>query len=734
MNLIGCLVLACTPPIVGRAQGNPWRRPGIPDQAALKKLPKDGGANWNRLVFEMSPYLQQHAANPVDWYPWGEEAFARAKAENKPVFLSIGYSTCHWCHVMERESFEDQEVAKLLNSMFVCIKVDREERPDIDEMYMTFCQAMTGSGGWPLTLVLTPDKRPFFAGTYFPKTSRYGRVGMLELLPKLQESWLGQREKIDQVADYMVRQYHAFNAAPSGSLGPESLQAAFRGLAGRFDFQAGGFGRAPKFPTPHQLMFLLRYWKRTGEAQALHMVVTTLTRMRQGGIYDQVGHGFHRYSTDANWLVPHFEKMLYDQALLALAYLEAFQATGTPLFEQTAREILAYVQRDLRAPEGGFYSAEDADSEGVEGLFYLWGYEEWKSVLGEAGLDRLTAAFGVQKGGNYQEQTAEGVIFNGLNILHQPASIPELAKRHGLSESQVREELEGARQKLWAARSKRVRPLRDDKILTDWNGLMIAAFARAASVLQDPAYEEVAKQAADFILAEMRGKDGRLLKRYRNGVAGLPAHLDDYAFFSWGLLELYEATFEIRYLEAALAFSHHIQTDFADSSGGYFLTGSGSEDLIVRPKSMNDGALPAGNSVAALNAMRLAGMTGDSQWAENARNLFKSFPQALAESATFLMMALEFDVAGSREIVLVGAPGEGSLAEIRQAIFAPYSPNKVVLFKSTASDELSKIAPFTRDQRTLDGHATLYVCRNFSCKAPTTSLEKMREFLSPDGP
>jgi uncharacterized protein YyaL (SSP411 family) len=670
----------------------------------------------------------------VDWYPWGEEAFARAKAENKPVFLSIGYSTCHWCHVMERESFEDEGVAKLLNTLFVCIKVDREERPDIDEIYMTVCQAMTGSGGWPLTAVLTPDKRPFFAGTYFPKNSLYGRIGMMELLPKLQESWLGQREKIDQFAEHMVRQYHAFNNPPTEALGPHSLQSAFGSLASRFDFQAGGFGRAPKFPSPHQLMFLLRYWKRTGDAQALHMVVTTLTRMRMGGIYDHLGYGFHRYSTDANWLVPHFEKMLYDQALLALAYLEAFQATGTPIFEQTAREILAYVQRDLTAPEGGFYSAEDADSEGVEGLFYLWRYEEWRAVLGQAGLDRLDAAFGMEKGGNYQDHTPAGLSLNGLNILHQPTSLAVLAKRYGLSESQLGEEVEGARQKLLAARSKRMRPMRDDKILTDWNGLMIAAFAKAASVLQDPSYAKVAEQAAEFILAEMRDKDGKLFKRYRNGVAGLPAHLDDYAFLSWGLLELYEASFQLRHLESALALSRIVQAEFSDPAGGYFLTGTAGEDLIVRPKSTGDGALPAGNSVAALNALRLAAMTGDSQWAEKARGLFQSFPRAIAESATFLMMALEFDVAGSNEIVIVGEPNERELAEIRQAIFAPFFPNKVVLFKSTASDALAKIAPFTQEQRALDGKTTLYVCQNFSCKAPTTSLEKMRDLLRPDGP
>ncbi|HEX9596819.1 MAG TPA: thioredoxin domain-containing protein, partial [Anaerolineales bacterium] len=523
---------------------------GIPEQSEIAKLPPDGGEEFNRLIFEKSPYLLQHARNPVDWYAWGPEAFEKARAGDKPVFLSIGYSTCHWCHVMAHESFEDTTVARLMNEAFVCIKVDREERPDVDQIYMSVCQAMTGSGGWPLTVIMAPDKRPFFAGTYFPKKSMHQRIGMTELVPRVADLWRNQRASLLENANKMM-DFLKDNANPKAGdpLGAEVLNQAFQQLSGRYDSQFGGFGQAPKFPSPHNFTFLLRYWQRTQEPSALQMVENTLQQMRLGGIYDHVGFGFHRYSTDSQWLLPHFEKMLYDQALLALAYLETFQATGKPEYAATAREIFTYVLRDMTSPEGGFYSAEDADSEGEEGLFYLWREDELRDVLGEEDGDWVITRFGVQEGGNFHDQATGRKT--GDSILHLKIPLAPASQKQERGEDAEAERWQTIRQKLFDVREERIHPLKDDKILTDWNGLMVAALSRGAAALSEPEYAAAAARAADFILTRLRTPDGALLKRYRLGEAALPAHADDYAFMIWGLIELYEATFDARHLENA---------------------------------------------------------------------------------------------------------------------------------------------------------------------------------------
>ena len=572
----------------------------------------------NRLIREKSPYLLQHAYNPVDWYTWGDEAFEKARKEDKPIFLSIGYSTCHWCHVMEHESFEDTEVARLMNEAFVSIKVDREERPDLDHVYMTVCQMMTGAGGWPLNVILTPDRKPFFAGTYFPKESRFGRLGMMDLAPRIEELWRTQREQVLQSASkIMLALRQVPDSSPGQVPGKDVLDSAYQQLAERFDPVQGGFSQAPKFPTPHNMLFLLRYWKRTGETRALEMVEKTLQAMRLGGIYDHVGFGFHRYSTDAEWLVPHFEKMLYDQAMLAMAYTEAYQATGKSEYAKTAQEIFAYVLRDMTAPNGGFYSAEDADSEGVEGKFYVWNLEDIDRVLESGEADLVKRVFNAKLSGNFEEE-ATGRL-TGSNILHQKSSLSEVASELKLSREELEERLQEARKKLFAAREKRIHPHKDDKILTDWNGLMIAALSKGAQAFDQPKYADAARKAADFIFKTMRDPSGRLLHRFRDGEAALHAHVDDYSFLIWGLLELYEASFDVHYLQSALTLNDDFMAHFWDAGGGgLYFTADDAEELLLRKKEIYDGATPSGNSVAALNLLRLARITANADLEQRA--------------------------------------------------------------------------------------------------------------------
>jgi len=706
----------------------------LPTQSVIDTLPPDGGEEFNRLIHEQSPYLLQHARNPVDWYPWGDEAFARARDLGRPLFLSIGYSTCHWCHVMEHESFEDPEVAALLNELFVCVKVDREERPDIDAVYMAVAQVMTGGGGWPLTVVLTPDKKPFFSATYIPKHGVYGRPGMMELLPAVDRAWREDREGVLASADKVTGFLDQLNDGGDGTPLEPALQAKAHGnLSGRFDPVFGGFGKAPKFPSPHQLSFLLRRWSREGDPRALEMVETTLRNMRRGGLFDHLGYGFHRYSTDARWLVPHFEKMLYDQALLALAYLETYQVTRDPFYADTAEEIFTYVLRDMTSAEGAFYSAEDADSEGVEGLFYVWTADEIREALDEDTATLFLSTYGVTELGNYAEE-ATGHR-SGHNILHLQRPLDEAARRQGVEPTELHRRLSEARQLLLERRDGRIRPLRDDKVLTDWNGLMIAALSRAAVVLDQPRYADAARRAADFCLRELRDDEGRLLKRYRNGSAGLPAHLDDHAFLAWGLLELYEATFETRYLAESVALTDRMLDHFADDErGGFFLTADDGETLLVRTREAYDGAMPSGNSVAAANLARLARITGEPRYATAADGVFRSFSTSAErgpEHFAYLLMAADFAAGPTHEVVVAGVEGDPSTEAMLGALRRPFLPHKVVLFREGSADAppIARIAPFTGAQRPVDGQATAYVCREQACEAPTTDVSHMLGLL-----
>jgi uncharacterized protein YyaL (SSP411 family) len=696
---------------------------GATAQPALDRQP-------NHLRHESSPYLQQHACNPVEWYPWGPEAFARAAAEDKPVFLSVGYATCHWCHVMERESFEDPAVAALLNEAFISIKVDREERPDIDGVYMAVCQAMTGSGGWPLTIVMAPDKQPFYAATYIPKANRFGRVGMLELVPRLRDFWRRRRsEALDLGAQVSRALQDIRTTPPGGAPHADTLYEAYRDLSASFDRREGGFGQAPKFPVPHHLLFLLRYWRRSADPQALGMVTQTLQAMRRGGICDHVGFGFHRYSTDAQWLVPHFEKMLYDQALLTLAYLDAYQATGDEQYAAVAREIITYVLRDMTAAAGGFYSAEDADSEGVEGKYYVWTVAELAERLEPEDADLARRLWSAAPEGNFTAEASERR--SGHNILHQGEPLPTLATALGLSEGELRERRESIRARLHAARQQRVPPLKDDKVLTDWNGLMIAALARAGWVLGEPPYTAAAAAAAGFVRREMVLDNGRLLDRYREGNAGLPAYLDDYAFLTWGLLELYEATFDPAWLEWALELAEQLLQHCWDADGGgFYFTFDDAEALLLRSKDLHDGAIPSGNAVALGNLLRLARLTGRTDLEDRAEGMLQAFGQAVRSNPTahtHLLSALDFALGPTREVVIVGEPEAADMQALLRVVREGYRPRQVVLLKSAATAEgLAELAPFTASLAERDGRAAAYVCRGGACELPATAPEQLR--------
>ena len=679
----------------------------------------------NRLIREKSPYLLQHAHNPVDWYPWSDGAFDRARAENKPIFLSVGYSTCHWCHVMAHESFEDREVARLMNETFVCIKVDREERPDVDGIYMTVCQIMTGSGGWPLTILMTPERKPFFAGTYIPKENRHGRVGMIELIQGVGRVWNTRQGDVLSSAEQVttVLQQASAESSAGDPPGKTACRAAYEALSGQFDEGHGGFGGAPKFPSPHHFLFLLRHWKRTGEPMALEMVEKSLSAMRRGGVYDQLGYGFHRYSTDARWRLPHFEKMLYDQAMLSMAFLEAFQATGKEMYSETAGEIFTYVLRDLTAPGGGFFCAEDADSEGEEGKFYQWTESEIRGTLGPAEAALVIETFGVEKDGNFLDEATRART--GRNVLFLAKS-PEAA---------TRTTLEGAREKLFRAREQRVRPGKDDKILTDWNGLMIAALAKGAQVLDRPDWAAAAAEAARFVLARLRDKRGRLLHRYREGEAAVPGMLDDYAFLIWGLLELYEATFDAEALKTALELADNTIDHFHDEKdGGFFFTADDGEEILFRQKDSYDGAIPSGNSVIMLDLLRLSRITGRSELEQKAIGVSRAFARNIGQipsAYSQLMVALEFLAGPQFEIVIAGKPGAKDTQEMLDAVRRAFLPNRVLLLRpqGAGSGAIAAIAPYTKDMKAEGGRATAYVCRNFACAKPVRTVSEMLGFL-----
>lgn len=688
----------------------------------------------NRLAREKSPYLLQHANNPVDWFAWGDEAFETAAREDKPIFLSIGYSTCHWCHVMEKETFENEEAARLMNEAFVSIKVDREERPDIDHLYMTVCNLMTGNGGWPLNIVMTPDKRPFFAGTYIPRESRWGRIGMMDLAPRIRDLWRTHREEVLGSAERVTAALGNLREDQHGEpLDADVARAAYEQLWERFDPRRGGFGSAPKFPTAHNFLFLLRYHRRTAAERGLAMVEKTLDEMRKGGIYDHVGFGFHRYSTDERWLVPHFEKMLYDQAMLAMAYTEAYQATGKKLYAKTVDEIFTYVLRDMTNAEGGFYSAEDADSEGEEGKFYVWRLAELRDALEKEDAGFAAAIFGVKPEGNYHDE-ATGRI-TGTNILHLSKSVEEIAEEHALSVHETEERLGRIRKRLFAYREQRVRPHRDDKVLTDWNGLMIAAFAKAAAVFDRPDYAVAAERAADFIFLKMRSADGRVLHRYREGEASIPAYLDDYAFLIWGLIELYEATFDLRWLHDAIALNQEFLERFWDErTGGFFFTPDDGEKLLLRKKESYDGAVPSGNSVAALNLLRLGRITGDTSLEAKADELGRAFAGTIRQfpsAYTQFLAALEFALGPSFEVVIAGNPDAVDTRALVHALRSAFIPNKTVLLRHEGiAAELAALAPYTAGHVEIDGRATAYVCSRFACEEPVTDPETMLHQLT----
>jgi len=700
-----------------------------------KSKSKTGEKHHNRLIFEKSPYLLQHADNPVDWYPWGPEVFEKARKENKPVFLSIGYSTCHWCHVMARESFEDSEVARLMNEVFVSIKVDREERPDIDNVYMMVCQMITGSGGWPLTIIMTPDQKPFFAATYIPKERRFGRMGMLELIPRIKELWTTRRDEVLSSANEITTALQQVSQdAPGEELDETTLDLAYEQLAKRFDEQHGGFGGAPKFPTPHNFLFLLRYWKRTNTERALQMVEKTLREMRSGGIYDHIGFGFHRYSTDSHWFVPHFEKMLYDQATLAIVYTEAYQATGKEEYAQTAREIFTYVLRDMTAPEGGFYAAEDAESQGEEGKFYLWTEEEIRQVLGSEEAALIVKIFNIEEGGNFIEQVTGRRT--ARNILHLTKSVKELASELKMSEYDLQKRLQAMRQKLFTYREKRIHPHKDNKILTDWNSLMIVALAKGARVFDEPRYAQAARGAVDFILKNMCTSDGELLHRYRDEQAALPAQVDDYAFLIWGMLELYETTFKVRYLQIGLDLNRDLIKHFWDvDNGGFYSTADDGEKLLVRQKEIYDGAIPSGNSVEMLNLLRLGRITANSHLEEKAAKIGRAFSRSVKQSPsayTQLMVAADFGVGPSYEVVIAGKSQAKDTKEMLKAIRRQFIPNKVVILRSTEqeSPDIDHLAEFTKHHLSIEGKTTAYVCLNYNCRLPTTDVNKMLELLN----
>ncbi len=684
-------------------------------QIDKSSLPPDGGSVFNRLIFSRSPYLLQHAENPVDWYQWGEEAFDKARNENKPVFLSIGYATCHWCHVMERESFEDREVADVLNRHFVAIKVDREERPDVDDQYMTVAQLLKGGGGWPLNVFLTPDRKPFYALTYLPKTARRGMPGFIEILEKISDVWKTQRDDVETSCVSIIENLaETTEPKPAPIPGSEILEGAYRHLELVFDRRWGGFGSAPKFPMPLFISFLLRFWHRMKNSQALEMAEHSLRMMRNGGIYDQLGFGFHRYAVDQKWLVPHFEKMLYDQGMIALAYLEAFQATGDVSYKKVAEEIFTYVRGEMTSPEGGFYSARDADTDGVEGKYYVWTPDEIKSTLGEEAATTVCRLFDITDGGN----------FEGENILHLDLHINEFAKREGINPEVLLANVETWRREMLSVREERVKPLRDEKVLTSWNGLMIAALARGYAVTGEKRCLEMAENAVKFIKKRLLTSDGRLLRSHYLGESTVPAFLEDYAFFVWGLIELYEATLDPEYLHYAIHYSQEIIRLFVDeTSYGLFDTGFDAENVLVRKKSTIDGVIPSGNSVAAMNFLKLGKITAKARFTEEGRGILRSMMgDALARPTGYFysLMALDYLHGTDVDVTMVGDIEDPVMQKMLHCVSQRFMPHLVLRVKGEGAET---------GYKTLGGQPTAYVCHGGMCRPPVTGRDGLEKVL-----
>ena len=677
----------------------------------------------NRLIHETSPYLLQHAHNPVDWHPWGDDAFEKAKAEDKPILLSVGYSSCHWCHVMAHESFEDESIAQLMNENFVNIKVDREERPDVDTIYMRAVVAMTGRGGWPLTAFLTPEGKPFFGGTYFPPEDRHGLPSFRKVLESVSNSYRERRDEIRQSAENMtahIVQQDISPAAPDAEPTLTILDEAVRTLSQRFDATHGGFGAAPKFPQAMSLDFLLREYHRTGNVQALRIVERSLQKMARGGIYDQLGGGFHRYSVDERWLVPHFEKMLYDNALLSRLYLRAYQATGNPLYRRIAEETLEYVQREMTSPEGGFYTAQDADSEGEEGKFFVWTPDEIKDILGEEEGSLFNQYFSISEEGS----------FEGKNVLSIPRDLDVVAHLAEVPTDRLEDVIARGRRKLFTAREERVRPDRDEKVISSWNGLMLAAFSEAARVLDRDEYRQTAIRNADFISRELR-RDGQLLRTHKDGQSRLKGYLEDYASLSDGLLSLYEATFHEKWFLEAKALVDDMISLFKDPLGPGFYDTDGEAALITRPRSWEDGAIPSGNSRAADVLLRLTALTGDTAYEKVAAEVLRAMGGSAAQHPTafgHLLSILNLHLSSPEEIAVVGDPTAEDTRALLKVVYGHYRPSKVVAV-GLPGDDGETVVPLLAGRSQLEGRATAYVCRRFTCERPVTTPAELAKQL-----
>ncbi len=681
----------------------------------------------NRLKNETSPYLLQHAHNPVDWYAWGPEALENAREQNKPILLSIGYSACHWCHVMERESFENEDIARLMNENFINIKVDREERPDLDQIYMNAVQMMTGHGGWPMTVFLTPEGVPFYGGTYFPPEDRHNMPGFPRVLLGVSETYRARPDDVTKTAVTMLGELRRLGSTQSAgdTLSATLLETAERAIARSYDPRHGGFGSAPKFPAAMNLEFLLRRNHRAANPEILEMVENTCRKMAEGGLYDQLGGGFHRYSTDPKWLVPHFEKMLYDNALLSRLYLHVYQQTGDGVYRRIAEETLDYVVREMTDAGGGFYSTQDADSEGHEGKFFVWTAAEIENILGKEDARLFSSYFDVTPSGN----------FEGKNILNVKATADDVAKAAGVTPDELHESLARSKAKLFAEREKRIKPDRDEKILTAWNGLMLASFAEAAAILDRSDYLAVAEKNAGFVLDKLR-RDGLLLRTYKDGEAKLNAYLEDYAFFADGLIALYQASGELRWLQAAVEVTNTMIDEFWDAEeGGFFYTGKSHEELIVRSKDYFDNATPSGNSVAAEVLLGLAMLAGDETYQRKAVTLLRiisGYLQRFASAFGRALGALDFYLSTPKEIAIVGERNTADTIALSREVWRRYLPNKVIAYGVGDDSAAAELIPLLRERTMVEGKATAYVCENYTCQQPVTTVEALAaQLVSP---
>jgi hypothetical protein len=678
----------------------------------------------NRLIHETSPYLLQHAHNPVDWYPWGEEAFQKAKSENKPILLSIGYSACHWCHVMERESFENEKIAALMNELFVNIKVDREERPDLDEIYMNAVQLLTGRGGWPMTVFLTPERKPFYGGTYFPPEDRQGMPGFPRILMGVAQAYRERPADVEKsVAEILAVLHRMSDGQDAAKTFSETvIGASCEKISRAYDPVHGGLGQAPKFPNAGVYELFLRYSHRSKDNRYLDMVVHTLTQMAQGGIYDHLGGGFHRYSVDAKWLVPHFEKMLYDNAQLVRIYAQAYRITRDPLFKSVVDETAGYLLREMLHPEGGFYSTQDADSEGEEGKFFVWTPEEINRLLGEEDSEIFCRMYDVTEEGNFDEKS----------ILHMILTVEQASKFFRREQSEIEALVRRAKEKLFGEREKRVKPFRDEKIIAAWNGLALSGLAEAIKISENSAWVEAARRTLDFIFTKMF-RDGFLLHTCKDGQAKLLGYLDDYAFVGAGLLDLYEAIFDRTALERAVELADIMLREFRDERGGFFYTGKSHEQLISRTRPVFDASIPSGNAMAAQFLLRLGCITGKSEYSEGSEAALRSYYTAM-ESQPFgfahLLCALDFYLSKPKEIVVVGRTGDSQTKELLKKIHGLYLPNSVLQL-AAPGEPLEQISPLLSGKTQIDGKPTVYVCENFTCSAPVTSWQELKRLLEP---